>query len=200
MTDTIYVPTLTGMVDIANPDPKAITLKAMAHGLGKLDRWVGALEKPLYVAQHSVVVLEIFKMKYPQLAREGGIHAVLHDGHEYLIGDWTQPAVRLLDSRLGGASRHLDNIKLIIDGAIRDAFALQEPDTETRAAIHDADQIAAATEWRSLMPAANGRNPITAKPANIRIKPLSWTDAVDLFEATVTRELAILEHHRSAAE
>jgi 5'-deoxynucleotidase YfbR-like HD superfamily hydrolase len=196
----ITVPTLTGLVDIANPDPATITIKAMAHSLAKIDRWAGALEKPFSVAQHSLLVLEIFKLHYPRLAVEGGIHAVLHDGHEYIFGDWIMPAVKLIERMHPGTSRHIDNAKHTLDAAIRHRFGLQAPSMEIRAAIHEADQIAAATEWRSLMPATNAPNQIRAKPARITLKPLPWPAAAELFEQTVSRELAMLEHVRSAAE
>ena len=181
--------TLTGPVDLMNPDPATITLEAMAHGLGKLDRWAGALEVPFYVAQHSVLVLEIFCRIAPQL-RPWAIYPLKHDGHEYVLGDIITPAVKLFAQYDAGFDRRLDGIKSRIDRAIEARFSLPPAPMEVHAAIAEADAIAADIEWRSFMPAANGMSPYTARrlPA-LRPKALAWPAAVDIFKATFQREL-----------
>jgi len=188
---TVHVATLTGLVDLENP-VAGITLNAMAHGLGKIDRWAGALEVPFSVAQHSVLVMEIFKKLNPLHTREA-IYALLHDGHEYLIGDIITPAVRLINLYDDLAEARLTMIKHELDRAIRMAFDIPAPVDVILEWIADADMIAADFEWRALMPAANGPSPYAEATAKARLpivrpKPLQWMDAADLFRATFVRE------------
>ena len=195
----IHAATRTGLVDLLNPDPASITLDAMAHGLGKLDRWAGALEVPFYVAQHSVLVSELFCRLWPDL-NLWSLWALKHDGHEYLIGDIITPAAKLFNEYDAGFTRRLDGIKSRIDRAIESRFELPPAPMPVHAAIAEADQIAAHLEWRALMPAANGPSPYTPrrKFPSLRPKPLSWIDAADLFKETFTRELAERAWERAA--
>jgi hypothetical protein len=195
----INVPTRTGLVDLLNPDPATISIEAMAHGLGKLDRWAGALEVPFYVAQHSVLVSELFMRLFPEMSN-WSLWALKHDGHEYMIGDVTVPTVRLLGEYDAAFARRVDGIKRRLDRAIEARFDLVPAPAPVLEAIAEADEIAAHLEWRAFMPAANGPSPFTPKRKfpNLRPKPLSWIDAADLFKETFTRELAERAWERAA--
>lgn len=188
MTETT---TLTGLVDLLNPDPAAITLPAIAHGLGQLNRWVGALETPLSVAQHSLFVRDIFYRIAPELANFS-IHALKHDAHEYLLGDITTPVVRLLGAYDEGFARRLDGIKARLDRAIESRFQIPPAPEPVQRAVADADLIAAHLEWKALMPAANGPSPFAPgrRFPNLRPKPISWPEAADAFRLAFEQELA----------
>ncbi len=200
---TIHVATLTGLVDLEHIRPGDITIDAMAHGLGKIDRWAGALEMPFYVAQHSVLVMEIFRKLRPDLARFT-IYPLLHDAHEYLIGDIITPAIKLLSREDEMFGIRLGFRKAELDTVIREALGVAPPPEAVSVPITAADVIAADLEWKALMPAANGPSPyaeVTARnrfTAAVRPKPLPWTAAVDLFKATLTRELAARAWEKSA--
>jgi len=192
----IELATLTGIVDLLNPDPTTINVRAMSYGLANIIRWGGASELAIVVAQHSVIVLELFRQMFPE-SRDFRIYALLHDGHEYLFGDLTSPRERLLATLFPGFSTHVENLKNRFDIAIRQApeFQLPEPSIEIRAKVHDADMAAADLEWRLGMPAANGPSPFerfrTRYPAScVRgLKALTPAQAEILFRETLVREL-----------
>jgi hypothetical protein len=188
----IAAATLTGLVDLLNPDPATITLPALAHGLGKIDRWAGALELPFSVAQHSVLVRDIFLRLAPGAASAWSLYALKHDGHEYLLGDIITPTAKLLCQYDEQFQRRLDGIKARIDRAIEARFLLPAAPPAITALIAEADVIAAHLEWKAFMPAANGPSPYRPKYKfpNLRPKPLSWADAADLFRETFEQELA----------
>jgi 5'-deoxynucleotidase YfbR-like HD superfamily hydrolase len=187
----IETATLTGLVDLLDPKPETITLAAIAHGLGKLDRWAGALEVPFFVAQHSLLVDEIFLRIAPALSA-WSLYALKHDAHEYLLGDIITPAAKLFAAYDHGFARRLDGLKARLDRAIEARFGLPPAPMPVHAAIAEADAIAAHIEWKAFMPAANGPSPFapTRKFPNLRPKPLCWADAADLFRVTFERELA----------
>ncbi len=186
----IAAATLTGLVDLQTPDPATISLDAMAHGLGKLDRWAGALEVPFYVAQHSVLVADIFCRMAPGYRRYR-LHALKHDGHEYVLGDIITPTTRLLSTFDDGFARRLDGLKARIDRAIEARFSLPPAPSEVVSLIAEADALAAGVEWRAFMPAANGPCPYP-RPAFAVARPraLPWVAAADLFKAQFHQELA----------
>lgn len=197
----IHAATLTGLVDLLNPDPATITLEAMAHGLGKLDRWAGALEVPFSVAQHSGLVADLFCQLHPEL-RPWSIYARKHDGHEYLIGDLYTPFVEVLTTYHRGLDKLIGTIKRRLDVAIELRFDLPAAPVEVHAAIAEADAAAAHLEWLALMPGANGESPYKeflsrsgpGQPPHVRLpkirpKPLAWTAAADQFKSAFEREL-----------
>lgn len=193
---TPTVATLTGIVDLLNPDPATIDLRAMAHHLGQINRYCGALEFPFSVAQHSVLTLEIFRRNNPD---QPGIYALIHDAPEYVWGDAIRPAQEALDLAIPGFRHLLQNLHGRMHEAIRIRFDLPPPSIEMHAAIKEADELALATEWHAFMPAAGGPCPVKAKPLRGFLpKPLPWAAAADLFRETFTRELAMF--HASQAE
>lgn len=161
-TDPIEVATLSGIVDLRNPDPAKITLEAIAHQLAGLNRWVAATEMPISVAQHSEIVFHVFCRLFPKLRRRA-IYALLHDGHEYVLGDIVTPVQRLLAEDDPAIDARIAHWKAVWDVAIRTALLVPQivpgRDDELMAAIHAADIIARDIEWKLWMPAANGRSP-----------------------------------------
>lgn len=187
MTRTPTVATLTGIVDLINPDPATITLEAMSHHLALLNRYCGSTELPFSVAQHSLLTADIFRQLYPGLP---AIYAKLHDGHEYLIGDWVRPVQEAIEIELPGFQRYMENFKTRLDIAIRARWGIPAPTIEIHAAVAHADNVALATEWRTLMPAAAGPCPVTAPSRRgVSIKPLPWTEAADRFRASVQQDI-----------
>jgi hypothetical protein len=189
MTRTPTVATLTGVVDLINPDPATITPEAIAHHLGQQNRYAGALELPLSVAQHSILQLEIFRRLYPTMP---GIYALLDDAHEYVWGNIIRPAQEAYEREFPGFRRVRQTLNHRMDQAIRARFGLPNPSIEICAALKDSDNIAFATEWHCLMPKAAGPCPISTAPMRtIMLKPLTWAAAADAFREALTRELAL---------
>lgn len=202
--DPIDAATLTGLVDLENPDPGTITRDAIAHGLSVINRWCGSLEHPLSVAQHSVLVRRIYLTVFPEL-RGGAVYALLHDAHEYIVGDITGPAERALAAVLPGFRQHLGNLKERCDVAIRQSLSLPAPSNEIRAAVHEADMLAADLEWRLWMPAKNGPSPFAAYAKRNRphgfqvVRPIPPIEAGMMFRAELEQDLGERAWEHTAA-
>ena len=80
-------------LDILSPSPLDIEIEDIALGLSRVTRWNGQTKgKHAYsVAQHSMLVEEIFSLEYPNLDKKWNLAALLHDAPEYVIGDLITP-------------------------------------------------------------------------------------------------------------
>jgi 5'-deoxynucleotidase YfbR-like HD superfamily hydrolase len=80
-------------LDILNPSPVDVELSDIAHGLARVSRWNGQTigDYPFSVAQHSVLVLELFRAANPDSEPVGQLQALLHDAPEYVMGDIISP-------------------------------------------------------------------------------------------------------------
>jgi len=186
--------TAAGLVDLRAPEPGTITLRAIAQGLSQIHRWAGATIRPVSVAQHSLLVLELYRRMYPT-APEGAVYAGLHDAHEYLIGDVTTPTLLLISEGAPGAWGALDAAKARFDAVIFAALGLPFPAAALRGAVAEADALAAHLEWLKLMPTACGPSPFAEVGARwTRILPpiissAPWPQAAEAFEAAIAAEL-----------
>lgn len=186
---TIQAATAAGLVDLASPQHNLITPRAMAASLAKLHRWGGNTTVPITVAQHSLLVRDIFLRRNPD-RRSAAIYPLLHDGHEYLLGDFTTPFENMLAGRVPGLSRHVEAIKLDIDHAIREAWQIPHPSIEVLGAVHEADQMAAGLEWRIYMPPECGESPYPRPPSSQGFRALPWAQAEEQFLQTLIGELS----------
>lgn len=185
----INTATATGLVDLVAPELTRITPRAMAAGLAKLHRWGGNTTVPVTVAQHSVLVRDIFLRRNPDL-RSAAIYPLLHDGHEYLLGDLIAPLEKLLAQRIPGFSRHVEAVKMSIDHAVRAAWNIPHPSIAVAAAVHEADMMAASLEWRIYMPIQCGDTPYPRPPSSQGFTALSWPQAEELFLQNLITELS----------
>lgn len=189
MARTPTVATISGTVDLLDPDPATITPEAIAHHLGQINRYAGALELPFSVAQHAVLQWDIFRRRSPSLP---AIYALLDDAHEYVWGDMLRPAQEAYETLIPGFRRLRENLNHRMDTAIRTRFQLPPPSIEIHAAVKEADEIAMATEWQGYMPANAGPCPVKARPmSHILPRPLPWAPAADLFRETLNQELQL---------
>lgn len=80
-------------LDILDPSPVDVELSDIAHGLARVSRWNGQTigDYPFSVAQHSVLVLELFRAANPDAGPVAQLQALLHDGPEYVMGDIISP-------------------------------------------------------------------------------------------------------------
>ncbi|MEM9105793.1 MAG: HD family hydrolase, partial [Pseudomonadota bacterium] len=64
-----------------------------AHGLARVARWNGQTTgaHAFSVAQHSLIVEQIFTALYPNADADERLTALLHDAPEYVIGDMISP-------------------------------------------------------------------------------------------------------------
>src|ERR1700712_4241495 len=80
-------------LDILDPSPLDVELSDIAHGLARVARWNGQTQGdyPFSVAQHSVLVLDLFTEHNPDATAQHQLHALLHDAPEYVMGDIISP-------------------------------------------------------------------------------------------------------------
>ena len=80
-------------LDILSPSPFDIEIEDIALGLSRVTRWNGQTsgKYPYSVAQHSLLVEELFNIEYPGLDKKWKLAALLHDAPEYVIGDLITP-------------------------------------------------------------------------------------------------------------
>jgi 5'-deoxynucleotidase YfbR-like HD superfamily hydrolase len=106
-------------LDILDPSPLDVELSDIAHGLARVARWNGQTQGdyPFSVAQHSVLVLEIFRTLNPAAGRQEALYALLHDAPEYVMGDIISP----FKAAMGGNYKEVENRLL---AAVHVRFAL----------------------------------------------------------------------------
>ncbi|HEV7276858.1 MAG TPA: HD family hydrolase [Devosiaceae bacterium] len=129
-------------LDILDPSPLDVELSDIAHGLARVARWNGQTQGdyPFSVAQHSVLVLEIFKALNPGADIRSQLYALLHDAPEYVMGDLISP----FKTVMGGNYKEVENRLL---GAVYLRFALGAvPPVALTRQIKKADREAAYLE------------------------------------------------------
>ena len=99
-------------LDLLDPSPLDVEIEDIAHGLAFVARWNGQTrgEHAYSVAEHSLLVEEIFAMIVPRCETRWRLAALLHDAPEYVIGDMISPVkaavgpgYAALDTRLARA-------------------------------------------------------------------------------------------------
>ena len=80
-------------LDLLDPSPLDIEVEDIAHGLAFVARWNGQTvgDHPYSVAEHSLLVEEIFGRLVPRAEPCWRLAALLHDAPEYVIGDMISP-------------------------------------------------------------------------------------------------------------
>ncbi|MDX1780753.1 MAG: HD family hydrolase [Thalassovita sp.] len=80
-------------LDLLDPTPMDIEIEDIAHGLAFVARWNGQTlgDFAYSVAEHSLLVEDLFTRMYPQAPVKWRLAALLHDAPEYVIGDMISP-------------------------------------------------------------------------------------------------------------
>lgn len=129
-------------LDLLDPSPLDVELSDIAHGLARVARWNGQTlgDYPFSVAQHSVLVLEIFRALNREATVAEQLYAVLHDAPEYVMGDIISP----FKAAMGGNYKEVENRLL---GAVHLRFSLGAlPPASLNKRIKAADREAAYLE------------------------------------------------------
>lgn len=94
-------------LDLLDPSPLDIEIEDIARGLSFQARWNGQTigEFPYSVAEHSLLVEEIFHLLYPKAAVKWRLAALLHDAPEFVIGDMISP----VKAAVGPGYKELDD-------------------------------------------------------------------------------------------
>lgn len=129
-------------LDLLDPTPMDIEIDDIAHGLAFVARWNGQTigDYAYSVAEHSLLVEQIFARLYPQASPAQRLAALLHDAPEYVIGDMISP----VKAAVGPGYEQLDKR---LAAAIHLRFGLPAvPDEKLKKHIKRADRISAYLE------------------------------------------------------
>ena len=87
-------------LDVINPSPLDIEIEDIAHGLAFQARWNGQTEGNFVfsVANHSILVWNIFSIENPKIEKKWQLVSLLHDAPEYVIGDLISPVKKEVGS------------------------------------------------------------------------------------------------------
>ncbi|MFZ1339057.1 MAG: HD family hydrolase [Paracoccaceae bacterium] len=96
-------------LDLLDPTPVDIEIEDIAHGLAFVARWNGQTrgDWPYSVAEHSLLVEEIFSRANPKVAAKWQLAALLHDAPEYVIGDMISPVKAAVGPGYGALDERL---------------------------------------------------------------------------------------------
>ncbi len=138
-------------LDLLDPTPVDIEIEDIAHGLAFVARWNGqtAGDFAYSVAEHSLLVEELFGRISPNAPAKWRLAALLHDAPEYVIGDMISPVKSAvgpdygaLDDRLAAAI----HIRFGLPAAVPKAVKRQIKKADKISAWMEATQIAGFSE------------------------------------------------------
>jgi uncharacterized protein len=129
-------------LDLLDPTPVDIEVEDIAHGLAFVARWNGQTrgDHAYSVAEHSLLVEDIFARQQPQALPRWRLAALLHDAPEYVIGDMISPVKSAI-----GADYGLLDERLTAAIHLRFGLPAQLP-AEIKKQIKKADKISAWLE------------------------------------------------------
>lgn len=143
---------------------ESISILDIAHALANVNRYTGHALRPISVAEHCLLVVEIME-------REMAVHdpaillaALLHDAHEAYTSDLATPMKELIGKAWTDEETRIQHHVLDTLGALPAYLAHADW-------IKAADLAALATERRDLLPDAG-----PAWPALAGIQPVPWVD------------------------
>lgn len=118
-------------LDLLDPTPVDIEIEDIAHGLAFVARWNGQTvgDWPYSVAEHSLLVEQIFALRDPGVAARWRLAALLHDAPEYVLGDMISPVKAAigagygeLDARLTAAVHLRFGLPAVLPAQIKKAI------------------------------------------------------------------------------
>ncbi|WP_322893276.1 MULTISPECIES: HD family hydrolase [unclassified Yoonia] len=129
-------------LDLLDPTPMDIEISDIAHGLAFVARWNGQTKGDFAysVAEHSLLVTDIFIRQNPKAPVKWHLAALLHDAPEYVIGDMISP----VKSAIGPSYGALDD-RLTAAIHLRFGLPAQLP-VQIKRQIKKADKLSAWLE------------------------------------------------------
>jgi len=96
-------------LDLLDPTPMDIEIEDIAHGLAFVARWNGQTrgDFPYSVAEHSILVEQIYTRMQPDAPVKWRLAALLHDAPEYVIGDMISPVKAAVGPGYGALDERL---------------------------------------------------------------------------------------------
>jgi len=134
-------------LDLLDPTPMDVEIEDIAHGLAFVARWNGQTSGDFAysVAEHSILVEELFRRANPGIGARWQLAALLHDAPEYVLGDMISPVKAAigagygeLDARLTAAVHLRFGLPAVLPAPIKKAIKV----ADTISARLEAEQIA----------------------------------------------------------
>lgn len=134
-------------LDLLDPTPVDIEIEDIAHGLAFVARWNGQTlgDFAYSVAEHSLLVEQIFARIAPKAPAKWRLAALLHDAPEYVIGDMISPVKAAVGPDYDELDRRLTaaiHIRFGLPAAIPPAIKKQIKKADKVSAWMEATQIA----------------------------------------------------------
>lgn len=114
-------------VHLLAPRPDSINIFDIGEHLARICRYNGAPEIPFSVAQHSV---ELAREMHAASGALAAVYGMLHDAHEFALGDITEPAATAIEFHFAGIRTVLETLRADLDRAIHEALDLDWPPPE----------------------------------------------------------------------
>jgi len=175
-------------LDLLDPTPMDIEIEDIAHGLAFVARWNGQTfgDYAYSVAEHSILVEELFARAHPGIDPRWRLAALLHDAPEYVLGDMISPVKAAigegygaLDDRLTAAVHLRFGLPAVLPAPIKKAIKA----ADTVSARLEAEQIAGFSETEA--------NKIFGKPDPVLVRGL----AIRLRPPSEVRAAFTARHH-----
>ena len=137
-------------LDLLDPTPMDIEIEDIAHGLAFVARWNGQTigDYAYSVAEHSLLVEQIFSLIQPTAPIKWRLAALLHDAPEYVIGDMISPVKAAVGPNYGALDDRLTaaiHIRFGLPASIPVAVKKQIKKADKISAWLEATQIAGFT-------------------------------------------------------
>ena len=138
-------------LDLLDPTPVDIEIEDIAHGLAFVARWNGQTHGnyAYSVAEHSLLVLQLFQRIVPKAPVKWQLAALLHDAPEYVIGDMISPVKAAVGPGYGALDDRLTaaiHLRFGLPATIPAAIKKQIKRADRISAYMEATQIAGFSE------------------------------------------------------
>ncbi|MBK5947017.1 hypothetical protein CCR83_11335 [Rhodobacter veldkampii DSM 11550] len=162
-------------LDLLDPTPMDIEVEDIAHGLAFVARWNGQTrgEFAYSVAEHSLLVEEIFARANPGIAARWRLAALLHDAPEYVIGDMISPVKAAIGPTYGELDARLMaavHLRFGLPAALPVPIKREIKKADAVSAWLEAVQIAGFSEAEANR-LFHRPDPVLARGLTIRLRP-----------------------------
>jgi uncharacterized protein len=134
-------------LDLLDPSPLDIEIEDIAHGLARVARWNGQTmgDHAFSVAQHCVLVTQLFSHSNKTASRLDMLAALLHDAAEYVVGDMISPFKAALGMDYKAFERRLQaaiHVRFGLPPALSDVLSFDIKQADKTSAYLEATQLA----------------------------------------------------------